>query len=212
MNPPRERFAHDLAIVSTELDSPSARALAAALANQGVRLAWWPGDPPALAQQEQLAEHARWVCVLWSATSRGHAPTQALARRALTRLALLQVQLDLGEVPDGFADRPVVSLAGWQGERSEPVFRHLVESLALMLGVAPGHAVTPPPAPASAPAAGSLLERVGHLVQGWLRPSGSAKPALPESVRRVPTPAAQARFERTVPMDLDSPPPGSGKP
>lgn len=193
-------FAHDLAILSAPADLRSARALAAALSQHGVRLAWWPSDPPAAAVQAQSAQRSRWVCVLWSAASRGDLRLASEAGAALERLALVQVQLDLGEVPAGFGSVPVISLAGWQGDAGETVFTDLVGALSMLMGIEAGAdlASSRPVAPRSP----GLLGRVGGLVGALWRGQPPAQP-LPEAVLRGPKAPDADLFERTVPLERE---------
>ena len=125
-------FLHDLALLHGPQDAAAARVLDQALRTQGLDLAWAPGQMPSGGLLDDRLAGSRWVLVLWSAESRGDPDLRERAAQARSRHALLPLRLDItGHEPDQMT--PEVSLVGWGGQPTEPLFVQRVAQLLSLL-------------------------------------------------------------------------------
>ncbi len=115
-------------------DRTRLRPMVAALEAEGFTV-WWDTHIGAGAHwREDIQEHldaAKCVIVVWSKRSVGPEGdfVRDEASRARKRGAYLPVRLDPIEPPLGFGEVQAISLKGWKGDRSDPRFLTLAESI-----------------------------------------------------------------------------------
>lgn len=121
--------------------------IARALEAEGLDV-WWdrglPGGESWHTNIETKLEHARCVVVVWSANSSGHEGgyVREEARRGLSRNILVPVLIDpLQNLPLGFGEIQALDLTRWHGDRRDPYFVDLVNTIRAKLANAP----LPPP-------------------------------------------------------------------
>ena len=115
-------------------DRPRLVPLVSALEAEGFSV-WWDIHIGAGAHwREDIQEHldaAKCVIVVWTRRSVGRDGdfVRDEATRARKRGAYLPIRFDATEPPLGFGEVQALSLKGWQGERSDPRFRAIVEAV-----------------------------------------------------------------------------------
>ncbi len=131
----------DIFISYSREDKEKVQQLAQALENEGWSI-WWDPHIPAGKNFddviEQALETAKSVIVLWSVKSVDSRWVRTEASEALDRSILVPVLIDDVRVPLAFRRVQTADLTAWDGSRSFPAFRKLVEDLAGIIGPRPG--------------------------------------------------------------------------
>ncbi len=140
----------DIVLSYAREDHRQAESLARVLEQAGWSV-WWdreilPGTSFERVIEAELSA-ARCVVVLWSAAARQSNWVRDEATLALGRNVLVSVLLDGSELPLGFRQQQVASLADWSGSTSDPAFTLLTQGIAKV--VAGGGRPVGPPVPVS---------------------------------------------------------------
>lgn len=110
-----------------------------ALESEGFSVWWDTNIGGGTHWREQIQEHldaAKCVIVAWSRRSVGAGGdfVRDEANRARKRGAYLPIRLDSSEPPLGFGEIQAISLKGWHGDRLDPRFRAIVETVRRRIG------------------------------------------------------------------------------
>jgi peptidoglycan hydrolase-like protein with peptidoglycan-binding domain len=98
---------------------------------------WWDPSEPSLdssAALDQKLGSAGAILVVWSGYSRGSEHVRSEAATGLYKNKLIQARIDTASPPRPFDQVEVVNLAGWRGERDDPEWRRVVQSIRLYAG------------------------------------------------------------------------------
>jgi TIR domain len=124
--------------------------LVSALEAEGLRV-WWDSHIGGGAHwREDIQQHldaAKCVLVVWSRRSVGRDGdfVRDEATRAWRRGAYLPIRIDTVEPPLGFGEVQAISLKGWKGDRSDPRFQALAETVHRRIAGEDIAHVKPPP-------------------------------------------------------------------
>src|SRR5262245_21589062 len=136
---PRGAAMTDVYISYAREDQERVRPLAEALQLEGWDVWWDPSEPDgdSRASLDQRLGSAGAILVVWSAYSRGSEYVRSEAATGLYKNKLIQTRIDSAAPPRPFDQVEVVDLSLWSGEREDPSWRRVVQSIRLYAG-APG--------------------------------------------------------------------------
>jgi len=126
----------DIYIAYAREDRERIRPLAEMLQFEGWDV-WWDPSEPSLdssAALDQKLGTAGAILVVWSGYSRGSEHVRSEAATGLYKNKLIQARIDTASPPRPFDQVEVVNLAGWRGEREDPEWRRVVQSIRLYAG------------------------------------------------------------------------------
>jgi peptidoglycan hydrolase-like protein with peptidoglycan-binding domain len=126
----------DIYIAYAREDRERIRPLAEMLQFEGWDVWWDPSEPTldSSAALDQKLGTAGAILVVWSGYSRGSEHVRSEAATGLYKNKLIQARIDTASPPRPFDQVEVVNLAGWRGEREDPEWRRVVQSIRLYAG------------------------------------------------------------------------------
>lgn len=122
----------DIFISYSRQDSDRVRPLAEALADSAWSVFWDRAIPVGSTWAETIGsklEAAECVLVIWSESSIGSQWTLAEARKGLERNTLVPVCIDAVDPPLPFGEIQHANLIGWDGDRSDPEYKRVVQAV-----------------------------------------------------------------------------------
>ncbi|MDP3735870.1 MAG: TIR domain-containing protein [Hyphomonadaceae bacterium] len=166
----------DIYIAYAREDRERVRPLAESLQFEGWDVWWDPSDPSidGSAALDQKLSTAGAILVIWSAYARGSEYVRSEAATGLYKNKLIQARIDSAAPPRPFDQVEVVDLHAWSGEREDPNWRRITQTLRVYAG-APGASrgqqsrkpiVSLAPKPASRPSKRSYLESERSIAWG----------------------------------------------
>jgi TIR domain-containing protein len=139
-------MAHDVFISYAKGDRPHAAELASALEVNGWSV-WWDRDIPPGRTFDEVIEEAltqtRSVVVLWSAESVKSRWVRTEASAAAERGTLVPALIEPVTIPLEFRRLEAADLTRWRGDRNDPEFQQLVETLAGLIQADAQRVATP---------------------------------------------------------------------
>jgi hypothetical protein len=129
-------------------DKPRAELVAQALEREAISV-WWDRNIPPGKSYDQVIEEAldaaKCVIVLWSSQSVASDWVRAEAAEGSRREVLVPAFIEEAKLPLEFRRLQTVNLIGWEGDRSYPEFRQLLEAVRVSVGQGASPRVPIPP-------------------------------------------------------------------
>lgn len=157
----------DIFISYSSRERAIASVFAEVLVAEGFSVWWDPDLYPGETFDDVIQAHlgaARSVLVLWSARSVTSRWVRSEATFGLSKGLLVPAQIDNCELPVAFLLVQTIKLDGWRGNRDDPRWRGLVDSLRIILA-------SPQPAPLRAPAQPRISEEMDLAFWSTVRDS-----------------------------------------
>ena len=200
----------DIFISYCRQDRPAARLFAESFAEEGFTV-WWDAVMRSGETFDEVIERelraAKSVVVLWSPRSVASRWVRAEATQADRANKLVPVKIEACELPFIFELTHTADLSEWQGDRSDPSWRSLVDDLSRH--VAPGKDEATPQAPEPsveakvelAPPASLTPEKIGG---GDKKPLAANQDELAEALERIAKSQGSALLEPTPAEDAQA--------
>jgi hypothetical protein len=194
----------DIFLSYATADRARIRPLVEALEGSGWSV-WWDRRIPAGRTYAQVIEaairDARCMLVVWTKTSVESEWVREEADRGKRHGLLVPVRMDDVEPPLGFGQIQAADLIGWDGARSAPGFRQLVEDVASILGperrTGDGTARAERPPPATAPPPEAFSAEAPRSPPAAAAGTGARQPETPS-----PRPARTRRWIGAIAVGL----------
>lgn len=144
----------DIFLSYARQDRPAARIVAESLTEEGFQV-WWDASLHSGETFDEVIEQnlreAKAVVVLWSPRSVASRWVRAEATLADRRNKLIPAIIEDCDRPIAFELTHTAELAGWQGDRSDPEWRELVDDLKRLVHAGSNQQAEPAKAPVEAP-------------------------------------------------------------